>query len=573
MSFRRKTRVCLLAVLVLGGALLWLGEEPGLVIEARSTLVLELGGEYVEASQSPWISRVLGEGSPPFTGLLSLFALAERDSRLGTVVIVIRPLSIGWGKVGELREAIGRLETAGHRTVAYLEMATFSGSKEYFLASAAEEVFVIPAGSVPVLGLAAEYFFLGGLWEKLGIEFDVAKAGRYKSAVEAYTASEMSEPSLEMANSLLDATNDFFVSGIAQGRNMSVQEVRAAIDQGPILPVELQTLGFVDGVEHLDILLDALGEAVVEHDEYATVTPEQVGFKPVARAALIYGSGAVVSGWGSRSPRGELVFAASRVAEALEQAAGDPSIDAIILRIDSPGGSALAAEEIWRSIGIAQQAGKPIIASFSDLAASGGYYVAVAADEIVSNDATLTGSIGVFSLRPVLAGGLAKLGVTTQSLTRGRYADFMVSSQPLSEGARMRMQAMVLQVYDLFVSRVAEGRGMELEAVDQVGQGRVWTGSQAYELGLVDFLGGLHMATDRVRARLGLGADADVALVAFPPSRSLGEELSDALDVRLTTMMQGRWPLPEALGGVESWVADLPTGGPLLVPPYLVEIH
>jgi len=312
---------------------------------------------------------------------------------------------------------------------------------------------------------------------------------------------------------------------------------------------------------------------VVEHDEYATVTPEQVGFKPVARAALIYGSGAVVSGWGSRSPRGELVFAASRVAEALEQAAGDPSIDAIILRIDSPGGSALAAEEIWRSIGIAQQAGKPIIASFSDLAASGGYYVAVAADEIVSNDATLTGSIGVFSLRPVLAGGLAKLGVTTQSLTRGRYADFMVSSQPLSEGARMRMQAMVLQVYDLFVSRVAEGRGMELEAVDQVGQGRVWTGSQAYELGLVDFLGGLHMATDRVRARLGLGADADVALVAFPPSRSLGEELSDALDVRLTTMMQGRWPLPEALGGVESWLADLPTGGPLLVPPYLVEIH
>jgi protease-4 len=535
--------------------------------------VLELGGEYVEASQSPWISRVLGEGSPPFTGLLSLFALAERDSRLGTVVIVIRPLSIGWGKVGELREAIGRLETAGHRTVAYLEMATFSGSKEYFLASAAEEVFVVPAGSVPVLGLAAEYFFLGGLWEKLGVEFDVAKAGRYKSAVEAYTASEMSEPSLEMANSLLDSTNDFFVSGIAQGRNMSVQEVRAAIDQGPILPVDLQTLGFVDGVEHLDILLDALGEAVVEHDEYATVTPEQVGIKPIARAALIYGSGAVVSGWGSRSPRGELVFAASRVAEALEQAADDPSIDAIILRIDSPGGSALAAEEIWRSIGIAQQAGKPIIASFSDLAASGGYYVAVAADEIVSNDATLTGSIGVFSLRPVLAGGLAKLGVTTQSLTRGRYADFMVSSQPLSEGARMRMQAMVLQVYDLFVSRVAEGRGMELEAVDRVGQGRVWTGSQAYELGLVDFLGGLHMATDRVRVRLGLGADADVALVAFPPPRSLGEELGDALDVRLATMMQGRWPLPETLRGVESWLADLPTGGPLLVPPYLVEIH
>ncbi len=573
MSVRRKYRFCLLVVLGLLVAMFWFGEEPGPVIDADSTLVLEIGGAYAEASQAPWISRLLGEGSPPFSGLLSLFDLAERDSRLGTVVLVIRPLDIGWGKVGELREAIGRLEAAGHRTLAYLEMATFSGSREYFLASAADEVWVVPAGSVPVLGLAAEYFFLGGLWDNLGIEFDVAKAGRYKSAVEVYTATGMSEPSREMANSLLDSTNDFFLSGIAQGRGMSVEEVRAAIDHGPILPVDLESLGLIDGVEHLDVLLDALGEAVVEHDEYAAVSPEEVGFAPVARAALIYGSGPVVSGWGARSPGGESVFAAGRVAESLERAAEDPSIDAIILRIDSPGGSALAAEEIWRSIGTAQQAGKPIIASFSDVAASGGYYVAVAADEIVSNDATLTGSIGVFALRPVLAGGLAKLGVSSESLTRGRHADFMLSNPPLSPSGRKRLQAMVLQIYDLFVSRVAEGRGMERDAVDRVGQGRVWTGSQAYELGLVDFLGGLHTATDRVRRRLNLAADADVALVPFPPPRSLSEELTDALDVRLAQMVEARLPLPEALRSVQSWLADLPMGSPLLVPPYLIEIR
>ncbi len=573
MSVRRKYRFCLLVVLGLLVAMFWFGEEPGPVIDADSTLVLEIGGAYAEASQAPWISRLLGEGSPPFSGLLSLFDLAERDSRLGTVVLVIRPLDIGWGKVGELREAIGRLEAAGHRTLAYLEMATFSGSREYFLASAADEVWVVPAGSVPVLGLAAEYFFLGGLWDNLGIEFDVAKAGRYKSAVEVYTATGMSEPSREMANSLLDSTNDFFLSGIAQGRGMSVEEVRAAIDHGPILPVDLESLGLIDGVEHLDVLLDALGEAVVEHDEYAAVSPEEVGFEPVARAALIYGSGPVVSGWGARSPGGESVFAAGRVAESLERAAEDPSIDAIILRIDSPGGSALAAEEIWRSIGTAQQAGKPIIASFSDVAASGGYYVAVAADEIVSNDATLTGSIGVFALRPVLAGGLAKLGVSSESLTRGRHADFMLSNPPLSPSGRKRLQAMVLQIYDLFVSRVAEGRGMERDAVDRVGQGRVWTGSQAYELGLVDFLGGLHTATDRVRRRLNLAADADVALVPFPPPRSLSEELTDALDVRLAQMVEARLPLPEALRSVQSWLADLPMGSPLLVPPYLIEIR
>jgi protease-4 len=573
MSARRKFRFGLLFVLAVLVAMFWFGEEPGPVIDAESTLVLEIGGAYSEASQAPWISRLLGEGSPPFSGLLSLFALAERDSRLGTVVIVIRPLAIGWGKVGELREAIARLEAAGHRTVAYLEMATFSGSREYFLASAADEVWVVPAGSVPVLGLAAEYFFLGGLWENLGIEFDVAKAGRYKSAVEVYTATEMSEPSREMANSLLDSTNEFFLSGIALGRGMSVEGVRAAIDQGPILPVDLESLGLIDGVEHLDVLLESLGEAVVEHDEYAAVSPAEVGFEPVARAELIYGSGPVVSGWGGRSPGGESVFAASRVAESLELAAEDPSIDAIILRIDSPGGSALAAEEIWRSIGTARQAGKPIVASFSDVAASGGYYVAVAADEIVSNDATLTGSIGVFALRPALAGGLAKLGVNSESLTRGRHADFILSNSPLSPGGRKRLQAMVFQIYDLFVSRVAEGRGMERDAVDRVGQGRVWTGSQAYELGLVDFLGGLHTATDRVRRRLDLAADADIALVPFPPPRSLSEELTDALDVRLAQIVAARWPLPETLGRVRSWFADLPTGSPLLVPPYLIEIR
>ena len=573
MAVRRKFRICLLLLAGVLVALLWAGEEAGPVIEDGSTLVLEVGGAYVEASQSPWVSRVLGEGSPPFLGLLSLFALAERDARIETVVVVIRPLAIGWGKVGELRQAIGRLGAAGHKTVAYLEMAAFSGSREYFLASAADEVWVVPAGSVPLLGLAAEYYYLGGLWEKVGVEFDVAKAGRYKSAVEAYTATGMSAASREMANSLLDSTNQFFLSGIAQSRGMSIQEIRAAIDQGPVLPLELGRLGLIEGIKHLDMLLDSEDGDVVKHNEYAGVDPAEVGFNPVARAALIYGTGVVVSSEGSRPQRGGPVFAARSVAKSLAAAADDPTIDAIILRIDSPGGSALAAEEIWRSIGVARKAGKPIIASFSDVAASGGYYVAVAADEIVSNDATLTGSIGVFSLRPVISGGLAKLGVSFETLTRGRYADFLLSSKPLSQGAQNKMQAMVLEVYDLFINRVAKGRKLELGRVDEVGQGRVWTGSQAYEIGLVDHLGGLHTAIGRVRSHLKLDADADIALVPFPAPRSFSEELADALDVRLAAIVDARLPLPESLRGVASWLTEIPTGGPLAVPPYLVEIR
>ncbi|MCS5636342.1 MAG: signal peptide peptidase SppA [Myxococcota bacterium] len=573
MAVKRKTRFCLLVALALVVALLWVGEEPGPVIEEDATLVLEVGGNYVEAGRASWMSRVLGEASPPFVDLLSVFALAERDSRLSTVVIVVRPLAIGWGKVGELRQAIERLNEAGLRTVAYLEMATFSGSREYLLATAADEIWVVPGGAVPVLGLAAEYFFLGGLWEKLGVEIDVVKAGRYKSAVERFAGTGMSEASREMANSLLDSTNDFFIYGIAEGRGMSPAEVRAAIDTGPILPAELEGLGLIDGSIHYDRLLDKLGGSVVEHDEYAAIDPADVGFDPVARVALIYGSGPVVEGWGSRSPSGGPVFAARRVAEVLALAADDPDIDALILRIDSPGGSALASEEIWRSIGQVSEEGKPIIASFSDVAASGGYYVAVAADEIVANDAALTGSIGVFALRPVVGGALEKVGVTSQALTRGRYADFVLSARPLSPGALGRMQAMVVQIYELFVQRVAEGRGMPAGEVDSVGQGRVWTGSQAYEIGLVDHLGGLHTAVARVRDHLDLEQDADVALVVLPAPRTLSEELTEALDARLSAFVRAQWPLPSALGGVYSWLENLQLGGPLVVPPYMVEIR
>ena len=573
MAVRRRTRICLLIALGLGVALFWFGDEPALVIEEDTTLVLEVGGGYVESGRAPWISRALGEANPPFIDLLSVFALAERDSRLSAVVIVIRPLAIGWGKVGEVRDAIERLNEAGLHTVAYLEMAVLNGSREYFLASAADEIWVVPGGAVPVMGLAAEYFFLGGLWEKLGIEVDVARAGKYKSAVEGFAGTGMSDASREMANALLDSTNDFFLYGIAEGRGLSPAEVRAAIDSGPVLPAELEGLGLIDGSIHYDHLLDRLDASVVEHDEYAGIDPAQVGFNPVARVAVVYGTGPVVDGWGTHSPSGEPVFSARRVGEALAQAAEDPEIDALILRVDSPGGSALASEEIWRSVGKASEEGKPIIASFSDTAASGGYYAAVGADEIVANDATLTGSIGVFFVRTVIGGALDKSGVNSESLRRGRYAGLASSTRPLSPGALERMQTMVLQIYDLFVQRVAEGRGLPAADVDSVGQGRVWTGSQAYEIGLVDHLGGLHTAVARVRDHLGLEEGADVALVVLPAPRTLGEELAEALDARLTAIARAQWPLPEALGSVHAWLESVKAGGPLVVPPYLVEIR
>ena len=207
----RKLRVIVVVVVLIGLLSYFFREESGVSVSPGSTLVIELEGNYVEASGAPWLASLLGEAERPFASLLTSLALAERDDRIQNVVVVIRPLQIGWGKAGEVRSALVRLREAGRHTIAYLDMASLSANLEYFVASGADEVYLTPAGSAPVVGLAANYFFLGGLWEMLGVTFDVGKAGKYKSAVESLTSRKMSPASEEMANSLLDSVNDLFM--------------------------------------------------------------------------------------------------------------------------------------------------------------------------------------------------------------------------------------------------------------------------------------------------------------------------------------------------------------------------
>jgi protease-4 len=428
---------------------------------------------------------------------------------------------------------------------------------------------------VPLVGLAAEYLYLGGVWEKLGVEFQVARVGKYKSAVESYTGEGMSEASREMANSLLDSTEAQFLAGIAVGREMSVDEVRAAIDTGPVLASQLVSLGLLDGIMHSDELEAIAQGNVVLGSRYRGIDPASVGFEPVSNYALIYGAGTVMSGRRSVSPLGGPVFASGAVSKAIADAAADPKIDAIILRIDSPGGSAAASEEIWHAIrkvtGSAD--GKPVVASFSDVAASGGYYVAAAADAIVASPAAITGSIGVFSLRPSIGGLLDKLGIKVESLTRGAHADLLLSTQPLSEGAQQRLQQATVEIYDLFLERVSTGRSLSTAEVDAVGQGRVWTGAQAFERGLVDELGGLHTAVRRAKQAQGLDEDADVALIPYPQARSLVEQLSDIMNLKLAMFARSSVPLPSVLETLRSRLMELPVGTPLLIPPIIADIH
>lgn len=568
----RKSRV-VIVVAVFGLVLLWLlVRSEGPSIADGSILVLPIEGHYVESQDPSLLAQILTDADMSFAGLLSEMKKAERDDRLSRVVLRIRNLAIGWGQAQELRDAIARLRDAGRQPIAYLEVAGFGANIEYYVASAADEVQIAPAGFGGVVGLAGEYFFLGQMWKKFGIEFDVSRAGRFKSAVETLTGDEMSDAYREAANSLLDSINQQFVSGIAESRGMTSAAVRAVIDRAPMTPNEMVKHHLVDRIAFFDELLESFDGPIVEASEYAQVDLASLGFDPVAQFALIYGSGNVVVGRGRVNSRGSPVMASDTVADAIEAAADDPDIDAIIFRIDSPGGSVLAADIIWRALEVAKQSEKPLIASFSNVAASGGYYVAAGADTILASPGSVTGSIGVFALRPVFKGLLDKLDINVERLMRGAHADLLLTSQPLSPETAAIVDREIEAIYRLFLERVADGRRLDLQAVDRIAQGRVWTGEQALERGLIDGLGGLNEAVLRGKQALGLDAEADVALIPYPEDDSLTAQLTDTLR-RVSLEVVPDSPLKGLAERVQAWFDAAPVGAPALVPPFVFDIR
>jgi protease-4 len=558
---------------VVGFFLLWLllpGRGP--TIENDSALVINLSGDYVESADVSLLMQLLPDQPTSFASLLSELKKAERDDRLSSVVLRIRSLGIGWAQAQELRTAIEQLSAAGRQTIAYLEPGGLTANIEYYVASAADEVRSSPAASIGLIGLAAEYFFLGEMWKNLGIDFDVARAGKYKSAVETIAGDEMSDAYREVANSILDSINSQFVSGIAASRGLTPEIVQFAIDRAPMTPEALVELSLIDKIEFFDETIESVGGPVVYGAEYAQIDPASVGWKPVAQFALIYGSGSVVVGQGRNNSRGNPVLASDSVAAALENAADDSNIQAIIFRIDSPGGSVLASDIVWRALEVAKKSKKPIIASFSNVAASGGFYVAAGADFIFAPPGSLTGSIGVFVLRPVLADLLGKLDIRVEQMTRGTHADLLLSSAKLSPETAGLLRSEVDAIYELFIERVAAGRKLSRDEVDALAQGRVWTGEQAFEHGLIDGLGGLREAVAQAKQLLDLDPAADIALLPYPPPGSFADQLSELLrGVALQAVPSVS--LPGLAGRLQDWLAAVPTGVPALVPPFVLEIR
>jgi len=496
-------------------------------IPSHSYLLLEVSGSFSEAQPQGLLSRVLGRDRS-ISEVLEALRKVRHDGRIDGVIARIDRMDAGWAQAHAIRSALALVKAGGKKVIAELEVELAPASKEMLVASVADRVYVAPASAPLLTGLKTHSTFLGGVWPKIDVTMQVEQIREYKTAGDEISRESMSPAQREMLDSILDDVRTQFTRTVSGARNLDPGKLDQAIVRGLTRPRELVETGLADAVRGHGEVLFELGSgfpvATVPEEKYAGVTETSLGIGDGPTIAVVHVNGMIHRG----SSRAGGSSAGSRtIAAALRQAATDSSVSAIVLRVNSPGGSPAASDEIWMAVRDAAK-GKPVIASFGDVAASGGYYLASAADRIVSAPGTLTGSIGVVFFKPDVSALLARLGIHTESLTRGRYARLFDMDKRLDDEELAMVRAQLNDTYRLFLERVAEGRGKKPEDIDRVGGGRVWTGQQAFERGLVDELGGFE---DAVRAAANAAGihDADkVHLEHFPKGENLADQLAEA---------------------------------------------
>jgi protease-4 len=507
--------VLLVAIGMTGGA------AP--TVPSNSTLYFSIDAPLPEIERFDAFSAFVPV-QPTLRHTLDAIRRAKNDTRVKS--IVIRPQVTGalWGQLQEVRAALEDFRSSGKPLTAYLESA---GTQDYLIASAADRIVMMPAGQLDVSGLATYELFFRGTLDKVGVYPDLLHIGPYKTAANTFTERQFTPAHREMAEWLAKDWYSQLVRAVAGSRRRDEAEVRRALEGGPYRAEQALEAGLVDAVAYEDQLDDAgpiQGTRRLESNTYLrTVSSSSSGGS--TRFALVYAVGTISSG---KSDSGGTVVGSDTFAEWMRKIRLDGSIRAVILRVDSPGGSAIASEAMWRELHLTN-AIKPVIVSMGDVAASGGYYIAAPATAIVAEGGTITGSIGVVTGKLVLQGALDKVGVGSGAVSVGPMAEIYSPFKPFSPQERERIEDQMQATYDLFVSRVAEGRKKTTAQIDAVAQGRVWTGSQARELGLVDELGGLETAVRLAKQHAKIDSARDVSFTVYPPRRSVYELLSDPL--------------------------------------------
>ena len=552
--------------LLIASSISWMGISPVADLLANETkptsqghsedsfqyAVISLDGTLIDGAPPP---IPLGGREKTLHGFIQRIDQAADDEKLDGVIFKIRSPSIGRAKIAEIRSAIGRLRNSGKKVFADLEMATTS---EYVIASACDEIVMPPAGSLMVTGVRIEVTFYRDMLDKIGAKADILQVGDFKGAGETFTRSEMS-PELKMQYESLAV--DFFdqlTSHIATDRNLSKERVEQLIDEGLFMADSAKKNKLIDRVAYPSDwqqflrqgdpqrkvnLLEKYGEKQTDNDfsgfagmikfmNLLMGQQKENTSDKTPQIAIVYVNGAIVPGKSSNSLMGNRVVGSQTIVDAIQAAEKESRVKAIVVRVDSPGGSALASDLIWHSI---RKCKKPVIASMGDVAASGGYYVSMGAKKVFAEEGTLTGSIGVVGGKVALQDTLLKLGVTTDVVSRGDNSGIFSILKPFTENERATLAAMMESIYLQFVTKAATSRKMNLKQMRPLAEGKVYTGRQAKKIGLVDELGGLHDALRAARKASGLAVDEKVKLWMLPKQQSFFEELlgSPALDTQL----------------------------------------
>jgi protease-4 len=576
MSARRGVLILVILFLVTAGAMAYvfstIGETP-VTRHARTVLVWDVPFDLPESEPPAHAFGLAVAGfqrpSPTVFDVVQSIRRAADDDHVRALVLHVHPIGWGWAKIEEVRDALLAFRESGkpvYATIAY------GGEREYWLASAAKTIGMQPVDPLYLDGLAAGAMFFRGTLDKLGVTPNFEHVGEYKSAVEQYTRKELSAPGRVAEEAVIDDLYGAFLESAAVARGMSADDMRAKVEAGPYLPEVALAAGLIDTVlyrSQFDSLAARRGQESLPETEFDDYLRRGHGRGAGPRIALLVASGAIAPGRSDVSPYEGSVVGSETMIEAIRDIREDDSIEGLVLRIDSPGGSVQASDEILNELRLCAEQ-MPIVVTMSDLAASGGYYIAMAADSIVARSTTQTGSIGIYGGKLNIRGLFEKAGLSIDLFTRGPNSTLLSPYADWDEGQRKIFHDQLEAHYAGFIGHVAANRGISREEADSLGRGRVWSGNAARIHGLIDDTGGFERAFEMMRGLAGYEPGEDLRIEPFPRVRYswMSGFLADLFEEEASVVRAIEWPRL-----AQAWLvaARLPAGAPLALMPWCVE--
>ncbi len=517
-------------------------------IKSNSLLFVDLKNEIPEESTDNPFEKIFEGEKNTLKDHLDCISRAAKDDRIKGIFLRVGGAEIGWAKVQELRNALISFKESKKPLIAFIE---FAGIGDYYLATASDEIYIMPMGFLEVHGILSEVPFLKGTLDKLGIKAEFEHVAEYKTASDILTRDSMSPYHKEMVNDILDNLFGRFLLDVSQARNISEDDLKKAINRGILSPEEAYDAKLVDGLKYRDEIKKMLEDKFdsefhkVSIDRYkkSDAFPRMKGKKKIA---LIYATGTIVSGESSSDTYSGKMLGSDSISKIFKKVREDKGIKGIVMRVNSPGGSGIASDVIWREVEQIKE-NIPVIISMSDVAASGGYYISMGADSIVAQPSTLTGSIGVLAGKFNMRSFYDWIGLNWELTKRGRNADFFSSYTSFTEEQRKILQDEIYKFYEKFVQKVSDGRGKSWDEIHEIAKGRVWTGEMAKELGLVDELGGMKEAISLAKEKAGISEEEEVKIVIFPKKKTLWQMLMSDKEEIFRFLLKGLMILPEEI--------------------------